>query len=76
MQAIKNKNNTVNEFFNYYSNCTADLKGLIRFNVIKKCGFSYSSFYYKMRNGNFSATEITVLKKELNKSTAAYKNII
>jgi len=76
MQAIKNRNNTVNEFFDYYSNCTADSKELIRLKVIKKCGFSYSSFYYKMRKGNFSATEITVLKKVLNKSTAAYKNII
>jgi hypothetical protein len=76
MQNTNKQKSIIIEFQTVFNALSVDAKAFMRFNIINKCGFSYSTFYYKLRNGNFVATEITVLRKELHKSNVLNNTLV
>lgn len=51
----------------YYKNLTEELKKDFRNRVLEETGFSHATFYYKMRNGNWTKAEQTVINLVIEK---------
>jgi hypothetical protein len=54
--------------FKHYYNTLSDYdKVKIRDNIIKKCGFSLPTFYYKNKNDSYTKLEVTIIHSIINK---------
>lgn len=54
----KQENNNVLDFKTYYQSLNEKDKIRLRDRVVEECGFSISTFYYKLTNSGFKKLEI------------------
>lgn len=55
----------------YYNSLDEEDRKEFRLRVMIETGFSYSTFYYKMRNGNWTKAEVTVINSIIDTMTHA-----
>lgn len=55
----------------YYNSLDEEAKKEFRHRVMEETGFSYATFYYKMRNGNWTKAEVTVINSIIETITHA-----
>ena len=72
----KKETTIIKKFILLYDSHNEEKKKIIRETILEKCGFTKNTFYYKLKNENYSKTEIEVLSMIITKKSKSESNTI
>ena len=63
----KRETNIIKKFISLYDSHNETKKKILRDTILERCDFTKNTFYYKLKNGNYTRTEIEILEAILSK---------